>query len=296
LPGIVMSHGGSPLGLTANFLRCEYSQGGVAPVDYITDFMPCMDKKEWCNDRIPNVDVRVTALNKGHVQIHASKPKGWAYVTTDEAGMTNAALAACRALGYRSLENREGSTFLDPELMATKRLACPDSAAESGKIAVRCARAARALGGRSSPSSPANRERSQPHSARAPLHARRLSQDCNVQEIAPTAGALRVECDHENIASSIYRQELCYRRTQRTNDKNHLHCDKVAGGVAVAGHTRRVGAPHVICGTAGLNESRIHWGDGYHDDYEAFSAARNPTDGSFLLSALNKGLNTARTC
>jgi hypothetical protein len=111
-----------------------------------------------------------------------------------------------------------------------------------------------------------------------------------VQDVEPTAGALRVECDHENIASSTYRQELCYRRTQRNNDKNHLHCDKVAGGVAVPGHTRRVGAPHVICGTAGLNESRIHWADGYHDDFEAYSADRNPTDGSFILSALNKGL------
>jgi len=54
LPGIVMSHGGSGLGLMDNMLRCSYTEGvdkngdPIAPVDFVTKRLGCVDREEWC--------------------------------------------------------------------------------------------------------------------------------------------------------------------------------------------------------------------------------------------------------
>jgi len=53
LPGIVISHGGSTLGLLDSFIRCGFSEGvdangdPIPPIDYVTQRLGCIDRKEW---------------------------------------------------------------------------------------------------------------------------------------------------------------------------------------------------------------------------------------------------------
>jgi len=64
---------------------------------------------------------------------------------------------------------------------------------------------------------------------------------------------------------------------------NHLHCrggDDI--GYVLPDHERHVGAPHMVCGTAGINESRIEWFDGFQDDFDAYVSKRSHITGKLL--------------
>jgi hypothetical protein len=62
---------------------------------------------------------------------------------------------------------------------------------------------------------------------------------------------------------------LCYNSSQNN------------GAALVKGHERALGAPHVLCGTAGVDETSVRWYDGFRDDFEAYTVVRR-ADGSML--------------
>ncbi|KAG8470662.1 hypothetical protein KFE25_009083 [Diacronema lutheri] len=126
MPAVVLSHGGDPLWTLDNMLRCGFSEGvdangdPMAPVEFVTEAQGCADRKEWCNDKLHNIDVRLSIGNKGLVQLHDAV-KGWVYVHTDDANMAATASSACRAMGYE----RHVGVHIDPLIHASKRLNCP---------------------------------------------------------------------------------------------------------------------------------------------------------------------------
>jgi hypothetical protein len=63
--------------------------------------------------------------------------------------------------------------------------------------------------------------------------------------------------------------------TESNEKSNNLVCESSFTGVTVKGHTRSLGAPHAVCGTAGINESRIVWPDGWQDDFETYAVTRD---------------------
>lgn len=71
--------------------------------------------------------------------------------------------------------------------------------------------------------------------------------------------------------------QVCARATMVSNRHNHLKCSKSDIGATVEDHVRNVGAPTTICGTAGIDETRIEWFDGYQDDYDAYSPVKDDT-------------------
>jgi len=111
-------------------------------------------------------------------------------------------------------------------------------------------------------------------------------QMCEVRDVdKSTCGgspcrALRLECAFEPDA--LDRSQFCVRVDQRlvARSGNRLQCAPSSSGMQVPGHTRRLGAAHAICGTAGINETRIRWSDGFHDDFTAYTATRL-ADGRF---------------
>lgn len=95
------------------------------------------------------------------------------------------------------------------------------------------------------------------------------------------AGALRLECEGGDMPA------LCSRVDQSSTERNALVCmGGLNSGHAVAGHTRRVGATHAVCGTAGINESRIEWYDGFADDFDAYDVERGADGALGALSAV----------
>lgn len=109
----------------------------------------------------------------------------------------------------------------------------------------------------------------------------RGSQACTVQDIPLQADSgFFVQCGQDDEGN---RPENCLRLGGSNRAANALMCERVAGGVEVQGHVRRPGAAHTVCGTAGVNESRIAWHDGFQDDFFAYVARRSPT-GQLLLA------------
>jgi len=95
-------------------------------------------------------------------------------------------------------------------------------------------------------------------------------------------GGLYVRCDRQGKFGP--RSELCLRQGQSGWAYNNLACwpsDRT--GIDVGLHTRKPGAAHTLCGTAGVNESRVMWYDGFQDDFFSFSTMR--TAGGRLVSA-----------
>ncbi|KAG8470729.1 hypothetical protein KFE25_009150 [Diacronema lutheri] len=244
LPGIVMSHGGSGLGLMDNMLRCSYTEGvdkngdPIAPVDFVTKRLGCVDREEWCNDKAHNADVRLTESNKGFAQLH-DDAAGWVYVHSDEQNAQSTAAAVCHAMGYAGVL----SGSIETGVHASKRLNCPSP---STRIAA-----------------------------------------CAVEDIVLQPGALYVRCDRQGDRGP--RSELCMRSGQGGRSYNNLNCwTSERTGVQVPMHTRKPGAAHTLCGTAGINESRIEWYDGFQDDFFAYSTSRT-ADGRLHSAHLFKG-------
>lgn len=98
----------------------------------------CFDQKEWCADRIGDIDVRMTAWYLGLAQIHDGATKDWAYVHAPEGAREDTALAVCKALGFTALKfAKEDEKGLSA---ATKSVSCSAAAANAGSIKVRAAR------------------------------------------------------------------------------------------------------------------------------------------------------------
>jgi hypothetical protein len=249
LPGIVLAHGGTGLNVAENMMRCGYSEGvdangsPVAAVDFVAESLGCFDRKEWCNDLLHNLDIRLSEASKGLLQV-ADEAKGWVYAAAADGDHTGVAATVCKALGYLSV----ASTSVDMAVSSSKRLGCNAASAASGKVA-----------------------------------------GCEVEDTAKTPGALRIECTREPvdplspIAIFQDRPELCMRAGQHSNKENRLACAFSKLGTAVAGHARSIGAAHIICGTAGINETRINWHDGFQDDFTAYmTRSRLDADGRFM--------------
>jgi hypothetical protein len=91
---------------------------------------------------------------------------------------------------------------------------------------------------------------------------------------------LRVECGAltnklEGVGGG---PQLCSRNAQRSAGvaKNQLDCGiGYPSGARVDAHTRVIGAATAVCGTAGVNETRIRWADGYNDDFQAYVVTRD---------------------
>lgn len=85
---------------------------------------------------------------------------------------------------------------------------------------------------------------------------------------------LRLECTYTKEGPG---SQYCTRTGQRGIGRrgNRLQCTKGGAGTPTNGHERSLGTPHAVCGTAGVNESRIAWYDGYQDDYWSFRGQRN---------------------
>ncbi|KAJ1618040.1 hypothetical protein T492DRAFT_917164 [Pavlovales sp. CCMP2436] len=248
LPGILLSHGGTGLIIADNMIRCGYSEGvdakygePVAAVDFVAESLGCFDRTEWCNDLLPGLDIRLSEVNKGLLQV-ADDANGWIYAAGTN-GNTSVASTVCKALGYL----RMVSTSVDVAVNSYRRISCSTTAAASGKIS-----------------------------------------GCEVKDTAKTPGALRIECAREQVnplsPNAIYqdRPELCMRTGQRSFRENRLACTSSKLGTAVAGHQRSIGAAHAICGTAGINETRIKWYDGFQDDFSAYVTISRLADGRFM--------------
>ncbi|KAG8465148.1 hypothetical protein KFE25_012511 [Diacronema lutheri] len=244
LPGIVISHGGSTLGLLDSFIRCGFSEGvdangdPIPPIDYVTQRLGCIDRKEWCNDKLHNLDVRLTESDKGFVQIHDAA-KGWVYASADEQNALATASSVCNALGYAGA--LAGSA--NEGVHASKRFNCAHELAHIS--------------------------------------------ECAVEDVALQQGALYARCDRQGKFGP--RSELCQRVGQGGYSYNNLACwPSVQTGVVVPLHTRKPGASHTLCGTAGINESRVQWYDGFQDDFFAYSASRR-ADGRLVKADVFKG-------
>mmetsp|Transcript_9152 Transcript_9152/g.30980 ORF Transcript_9152/g.30980 Transcript_9152/m.30980 type:complete len:126 (+) Transcript_9152:103-480(+) len=73
-----------------------------------------------------------------------------------------------------------------------------------------------------------------------------------------------------------------------SNRHNHLSCTKLESkGHVMPNHQRTVGGPHLVCGTAGIDETKVEWYDGFQDDYETYQPIRNPA--GYVVGA-NKSL------
>lgn len=132
LPGIVLSHGGSNLRMTDSMIRCGFSEGvdrngdPMPPVEYVTEALGCVDRKEWCADKLHNVDVRLTRSHKGHVQIHDGPTNSWAYARVgDLATRDNVASAVCLALGYKRVDEGMTGSVKMGAVHASKAISCP---------------------------------------------------------------------------------------------------------------------------------------------------------------------------
>jgi hypothetical protein len=256
LPGIVLGHGGTGLVLADNMMRCGYSEGvdvngsPVAAVDFVAESLGCFDRKEWCNDLLHNIDIRLSAANKGLLQV-ADEAKGWVYAAAANGDHARVAATVCKALGYLSVASKS----VDMAVSSSKRLGCNAASAASGKVS-----------------------------------------GCEVTDAAKTPGALRIECTREHvdplspIAIFQDRPELCMRAGQHSNKENRLACTFSKLGTVVAGHARSIGAAHIICGTAGINETRINWYDGFQDDFTAYmTRSRLDADGRFMTFSKFRG-------
>ncbi|KAJ1625819.1 hypothetical protein T492DRAFT_1036884 [Pavlovales sp. CCMP2436] len=241
LPGIVISHGGSGLGLMDNMVRCGYTEGldpngeKLAPIEFATQKLGCVDRKEWCSNLLPNVDIRLSQANKGALQIADAK-LGWVYASAS-GDPGKVAKTVCAALGYRKVVR----TAVDNTINAFKAINCD----HGGGVKV---------------------------------------SECSVKDLAPIVlGALTIECDREaSLSNSVFRPEICMRVGQSHNRANNLVCTSSVLGTGVAGHTRKIGAPNSVCGTAGINETRIEWFDGFQDDFSAYALVQRLTDGVYL--------------
>jgi hypothetical protein len=109
-------------------------------------------------------------------------------------------------------------------------------------------------------------------------------QECSVKDVSKVPGALTIECDREPSpgSNSVFRPEMCMRVGQSQNSENKLECMESVLGTVVAGHVRKVGAPNALCGTAGINETRIEWFDGYQDDFSSYALVQRLADGAYL--------------
>lgn len=129
LPGVVISHGANSLGLLDNYIRCGYTEGTdvngdpIPPVDFVTERQGCADRKEWCNDKLHNIDVRISAADRGYVQVH-DRTKGWVYAHTDENNTAATGSLVCHVMGYVGLVEAR----IDQGVHASKRLNCPSDA------------------------------------------------------------------------------------------------------------------------------------------------------------------------
>jgi len=109
---------------------------------------------------------------------------------------------------------------------------------------------------------------------------------CQVRDSSSSSGALGVICN------DWYRPSLCIRLDQNNQVDNRLICEGGNGGqgISVRGHTRRVGGASAVCGTAGIDERRISWYDGYRDDFAAYLPVRDRmgrvTDFSYYFAQL----------
>jgi len=113
------------------------------------------------------------------------------------------------------------------------------------------------------------------------------AQECAVEDVALQQGALYARCDRQGKFGP--RSELCQRVGQGGYSYNNLACwPSVQTGVVVPLHTRKPGASHTLCGTAGINESRVQWYDGFQDDFFAYSASRR-ADGRLVKADVFKG-------
>ena len=246
-----------------------------------------------CNDKAHNADVRLTESNKGFAQLH-DDAAGWVYVHSDEQNAQSTAAAVCHAMGYAGVL----SGSIETGVHASKRLNCPSP---STRIAVRSRarlprpqRSARAALGAAHPCAAHLRPPPPPPPPPLPpgLPARRmprsrLPQACAVEDIVLQPGALYVRCDRQGDRGP--RSELCMRSGQGGRSYNNLNCwTSERTGVQVPMHTRKPGAAHTLCGTAGINESRIEWYDGFQDDFFAYSTSRT-ADGRLHSAHLFKG-------
>lgn len=96
--------------------------------------------------------------------------------------------------------------------------------------------------------------------------------DISQCSVSPASGpALVLSCEGGS------EPQLCTRATQLSSAHNHLRCTRAieGRGMAVEGHVRSVGAAHVVCGSAGIDESKITWFDGWDDDFSAYSPVRD---------------------
>lgn len=101
-----------------------------------------------------------------------------------------------------------------------------------------------------------------------------------------------MRCDTQHGAQT--RSELCTRVSQGGPTYNNLQCMTAEStGIAVEGHVRRPGSAHSVCGTAGINESRIVWADGFQDDYFAYTVSRT-ANGQLAYTELYKGMLAGR--
>jgi len=246
IPGVVLGHGGSALAFIEDFIRCNFTdeEGTQAPVDYVADTHLCFDQRAWCADPVPGVDVRMDAYETGKLQVWDEKA-GWVLAGApagDEAAARRLADTACRALGHASVALQSGvpQVFGNATLAAAAvELACPAAAAAAGSMG-----------------------------------------QCAARPAPEGTPALVLRC--EGGASP----QRCVRTTQVAAGHNHLRCSAVAPerapgipppGIPVPGHTRRVGAATMVCGTAGVNETRIRWYDGWDDDFYAYAPRRSNT-------------------
>mmetsp|Transcript_16272 Transcript_16272/g.42160 ORF Transcript_16272/g.42160 Transcript_16272/m.42160 type:complete len:304 (+) Transcript_16272:3-914(+) len=209
-----------------------------------------MDQPEWCNDKIHNVDVRLDAYETGHLQVW-DKAEGWVFASPKSIeldALEDLGNTFCRALNFEGVEMKNGHHG-KPDYPAvyldTSRDFRPSKLLECSSDAAR----------------------SESFAA------------CSVQDCVDGScehGALTIKCGGSNTP------QMCARMTMNTVRHNHLKCHGGdEDGYELEDHERHVGAAHLVCGTAGINESRIEWFDGFQDDFTTFNIRRNP-DGKLV--------------
>lgn len=152
IPGIVSGHGGNFISFVQNYVRCNFTEGDMAPIDYVTEAHPCIDQKEWCNNGIHNVDVRLTTYETGHIQIW-DKHEGWVFVSpksVDETHLRNLGATVCRALNFEEVRTINGhhgepdypAVYLDKYRTPKKLVKCSAESVSAKSMSVRGARGA----------------------------------------------------------------------------------------------------------------------------------------------------------
>eukprot|EP00306_Pavlova_sp_CCMP459_P007940 CAMPEP_0185163128 /NCGR_PEP_ID=MMETSP1139-20130426/7569_1 /TAXON_ID=298111 /ORGANISM="Pavlova sp., Strain CCMP459" /LENGTH=395 /DNA_ID=CAMNT_0027728475 /DNA_START=96 /DNA_END=1283 /DNA_ORIENTATION=- len=97
-------------------------------------------------------------------------------------------------------------------------------------------------------------------------------------DVADTTGKgnLGITCSGGTYAN------FCVRTNQESAFQTSLGCNhetegsgETTLGIEVSGHLRRIGEPHAVCGTAGVDERKIAWFDGFQDDADGYVALRD---------------------